>query len=60
RTILKLIDQGQVRFWVNSNFTREQLLAFGCDPARVAVVYPASRFLDLHVVAARQDDPAEV
>lgn len=60
RTILKLIDQGQVRFWVNSNFTREQLLAFGCDPARVAVVYPGSRFLDLPVVAARQDDPAEV
>ncbi|MDO7843695.1 glycosyltransferase [Sphingomonas immobilis] len=46
RTILKFIENPGIRFWVNSNFTLKQLQVLGADPARAAVVYPGSRFLE--------------
>lgn len=46
RTILKFIDSANVKFWVNSNFTLEQLKILGADVDRAAVVYPGSRFLE--------------
>jgi len=46
RTILKFVAKPDIRFWVNSNFTLDQLQVLGADPARAAVVYPASRFLE--------------
>lgn len=47
RTILKFMECAHVSFWVNSNFTLEQLRILGADPDRAAVVYPGSRFLEL-------------
>lgn len=53
RTILKFIAKPDIKFWVNSNFTLEQLQALGADPSRAAVVYPGSRFLEpRHVPSA--------
>jgi glycosyltransferase involved in cell wall biosynthesis len=46
RTILKFIAKPDIKFWVNSNFTLDQLRVLGGDPARAAVVYPGSRFLE--------------
>lgn len=46
RTILKFIANPDIQFWVNSNFTLNQLRVLGADPARAAVVYPGSRFLE--------------
>lgn len=47
RTILNFIEHAPVRFWVNSNFTLDQLTALGATQDRAAVVYPGSRFLAL-------------
>lgn len=46
RTILRFIANPDIKFWVNSNFTFNQLCVLGADPARAAVVYPGSRFLE--------------
>lgn len=51
-TILKFIANPAIRFWVNSNFTLDQLRVLGADPARAAVVYPGSRFLEPRQAAA--------
>jgi glycosyltransferase involved in cell wall biosynthesis len=45
RTIVNLIACKNVRFWVNSNFTLEQLRVLGANDDQGAVVYPGSRFL---------------
>lgn len=44
--ILDLIDCKNIYFWVNSDFTRRQLLALGGQVERVSTVFPASRYLD--------------
>ena len=61
RTIVDFIASGNVRFWVNSNFTLEQLKALGGDEDQVAVVYPGSRFLELDTqrVTKGPDEPTE-
>lgn len=46
RTILRFIVNPNIKFWVNSNFTLNQLRVLGADPARAAVVYPGSRLLE--------------
>lgn len=46
RMVLKFIANPDIKFWVNSNFTLNQLQVLGADPARAAVVYPGSRFLE--------------
>jgi len=46
RTILRFIADPDIKFWVNSNFTLNQLRVLGADPVRAAVVYPGSRFLE--------------
>lgn len=46
RTILKFIAKADIKFWVNSNFSLNQLRVLGASPARAAVVYPGSRFLE--------------
>ena len=53
RTIVNFIACKNVQFWVNSNFTLEQLRALGADQSQGAVVYPGSRFL----VHARHQQP---
>lgn len=45
RQIVDFIRHGGVKFWVNSNFTAQQLKALGGDASDCAVVFPASRFL---------------
>jgi glycosyltransferase involved in cell wall biosynthesis len=44
--IIDFINCGDVWFWGNSNFTRDQLVALGAPAERCRVVYPASRYLD--------------
>ena len=61
RTILRFIANPHIKFWVNSNFTLNQLRALGGDPARAAVVYPGSRFLETQratAIARDWRDPA--
>ena len=45
--IIDFINCGNVWFWGNSNFTRDQLIALGAPAENCRVVYPASRYLDL-------------
>jgi glycosyltransferase involved in cell wall biosynthesis len=45
--IIDFINCGDVWFWGNSDFTRDQLIALGAPAERCRVVYPASRYLDL-------------
>lgn len=47
RTIVNFVRSGNVRFWVNSNFTLNQLCALGGSPEYGAVVFPGSGFLKL-------------
>ncbi|EGD60856.1 Glycosyl transferase, group 1 [Novosphingobium nitrogenifigens DSM 19370] len=44
---MNFINHENIRFWVNSNFTLDQLKVLGADGDRAAVVYPGSRFLEL-------------
>ncbi len=44
--IASYIENPNVFFWVNSNFTERQLRALGCEGRRIDVIYPGSRFLD--------------
>lgn len=50
-----------VRFWVNSNFTLEQLEALGGDVGNGCVVFPGSRFLEQrqHRPVALRQPPCE-
>lgn len=43
--IVDFIETLDCGFWVNSIYTGRQLLALGCDEARIRIVYPASRYL---------------
>lgn len=45
RQIVDFIKRGEVKFWVNSNFTARQLQALGGNASDCAVVFPASRLL---------------
>lgn len=47
--IIKYIDRGDIYFWGNSDFTKDQLIALGAPSEHCKVVYPASRYLDLSV-----------
>lgn len=47
--IIAFINCSHIRFWPNSEFTRDQLIALGAAPERCHTVYPASRYLDLPV-----------
>lgn len=44
--IIDFIDCEHIRFWANSQFTLDQLVALGASAERCRVVYPASRYLD--------------
>ncbi len=44
--LVSYIENPNVFFWVNSNFTERQLKALGCEAHRIDVIYPGSRFLD--------------
>ena len=46
RTIMKFITRKNVRFWVNSNFTLEQLCVLGASRDQAAVVYPGRRIIE--------------
>lgn len=50
-----------LRFWVNSNFTLEQLEALGGDVGNGCVVFPGSRFLDQlqHPPVALRQSPSD-
>lgn len=56
RTILRFIADPDIKFWVNSNFTLNQLRALGGDTVRAAVVYPGSRFLESGRATSRAPD----
>ncbi|MFW7268338.1 glycosyltransferase family 4 protein [Gluconacetobacter sp. Hr-1-5] len=43
--IVALAQAPHLRFWVNSDFTRDQFAALGGDPGRCTTVFPASRYL---------------
>jgi glycosyltransferase involved in cell wall biosynthesis len=44
--LVDYINAPNVDFWVNSEFTAKQLRALGCEPSRVSVVFPGSRYLN--------------
>lgn len=50
--LIAYIDSHHVRFWANSEFSQQQLLALGCAAGRIEVVYPGSRFLDVDIPPA--------
>ena len=56
KTIIGLIRSPNVRFWVNSNFTLNQLIALGATSEQASVVFPGSRFLDAHSIPKRSLD----
>ncbi len=44
--IFAISKLNSVVFWVNSNFTKEQLVFLGINANRIAVVYPASYYVE--------------
>ncbi|MBS1070999.1 glycosyltransferase [Gluconobacter cerinus] len=44
--IIDYVRAPNTHFWVNSDFTRDQLLALGGRPDRCHTVFPASRYLE--------------
>ncbi|MDF7677105.1 glycosyltransferase family 4 protein [Acetobacteraceae bacterium ESL0709] len=55
--IIRYIDCPSVVFWANSEFTKEQLIALGMTPERCQIVYPASRYLDMTLLAHDAEKP---
>lgn len=51
--IIDFIDCDHIRFWTNSQFTLDQLVALGASADRCRVVYPASRYLNSPLSSAK-------
>lgn len=49
--LIDYIRAPNTHFWVNSDFTRDQLLALGGRPDRCSTVFPASRYLESSGIA---------
>lgn len=49
--LIDYIRAPNTHFWVNSDFTRDQLLALGGRPDRCSTVFPASRYLEVSGIA---------
>lgn len=48
-SIVGLARDAKTEFWVNSDFTGDQLATLGADAKRIHTVYPASRYLSMPV-----------
>ncbi|WP_158298518.1 MULTISPECIES: glycosyltransferase family 4 protein [unclassified Sphingobium] len=46
QTIAGLCEHAHIFYWVNSDYTAQQLQQLGGDPDRIRTVLPASRYLD--------------